>query len=134
MTGIELRRLKNNKYREIAFCNHFSFGVNCFLVHNGRSELLLLRHSANEVEVETCVDIKAYLKETDNNIVSLKSLPQNPAEVFICTQANLFVIEINTFYRPSYGFHASFITKLTTLNVTVFSRRAGNSLLRAKQP
>jgi hypothetical protein len=51
MTGMELRRLKNHKYKEILVCNHFSFGANCFLVHNGRPELLLLRQNANEYEV-----------------------------------------------------------------------------------
>jgi hypothetical protein len=81
---------------------------------------LLLRQNAAETEIEVCVDLKAFVKEGDNNIISIKSLPQNPAEVFICTQANLFVVEINTFYRPSYGFHPSFTTKMTTLNVKTF--------------
>lgn len=49
MTGMELRRLRNNKYKEITFCNHFSFGPNCFLVHGAKTELLLLRPNANEV-------------------------------------------------------------------------------------
>lgn len=127
MTGMELRRLKNHKYKEIVVCNHFSFGANCFLVHNGKPELLLLRQNANEYEVEECVDFKNYLREADNNIVSIKTLPQNPAEIFVCTQSNLFVIEINKFYRPSYGFHHSFTTKLTTLNVEYAISRAKSS-------
>ena len=61
MTGMELKRIKNHKYKEIVVCNHFSFGVNCFFVQNGRPELLLLRQTPNEYEVEECVDLKLYL-------------------------------------------------------------------------
>ena len=73
------------------------------------------------------MDLKNYLKEADNNILNIKNLPQNPEEIFIATQANIFVIEINKFYRPSYGFHNDFVTKLTTINVCMIISRANNS-------
>lgn len=47
MTGMELRRIKNNRFKEIAICNHFSFGLNCFLVHNAKSSLQILRLGPN---------------------------------------------------------------------------------------
>jgi hypothetical protein len=90
MTGMELRRLKNNKFKEIVFFNHFSFGANCFLVHSYKSELLMLRVS-QDYEIEDCIDLKNSIREGDSNIVSVKTLPQNPAEVFLCTQSCLVV-------------------------------------------
>ena len=117
MTGMELRRLKNNKFKEISFFNHFSFGANCFLVHSYRTQLALLRISPTDYEVEECLDVKNFLSEGDPNIVSVKTLPQNPSELFVCTSSCLLVVEVNKFYRPSFGFSQCFSTKLTTLNV-----------------
>ena len=55
MTGIELKRLKNSKFKEISFFNHFSFGANCFLVHSYKSQLVLFRVNNQEYELEECV-------------------------------------------------------------------------------
>lgn len=117
MTGMELRRLKNQyKYKEIAFFNHFSYGANCFLVHNYKSQLNVLRVNPQDDDISDCINLKDYA-DGDPNIVAVKTLPQNPSEIFICTSSNLVIVEINKFYRPSFGFHQGFTTKLTTLNV-----------------
>lgn len=79
MTGMELKRLKNNKYKEIAFFNHFSFGANCFLVHSHKSQLVLLRVNANEYELEDCVDLKNLIREGDSSIATVRTLPQHPS-------------------------------------------------------
>ena len=50
MTGVELRRLKKSKYKEIAFFNHFSAGANSFLLHSNRSQLHLLRLTPSDYE------------------------------------------------------------------------------------
>ena len=118
MTGIELKRLKNSKFKEISFFNHFSFGANCFLVHSYKSQLVLFRVNNQEYELEECVELKNFIKD-DINIVSAKTLPQNPSEIFLCTNSSLVVVEVNKFYRPSFGFNQSFSTKLTTLNVPI---------------
>ena len=123
MTGMELKRLKNNKYKEIAFFNHFSFGANCFLVHSHKSQLVLLRVYTNDYELEDCVDLKNFIKDGDSLISTVRTLPQNPSEIFICTMSSLVVIEINKFYRPSFGFNQSFCTRLTTMNVYFFIDR-----------
>jgi len=52
--------------------------------------------------------------------------------VFICSQSGIVVIEINKFYRPSYGFHQIFVTRLTTLNVLHNEIRVKNSSLEVK--
>jgi len=129
MTGMELRRLKNNKFKEISFFNHFSYGANCFLVHSYRAQVTLFRINQTDFEVDECIDIKGFLSEVagDTNIVSVKTLPQNPAEIFICTHSSLLVIEVTKFYRPSFGFSQCFSTKLTTLNV-IFVLYSINSL------
>jgi len=71
--------LKNNKYKEIAFFNHFSAGANSFLVHSNRSQLNMLRLTVNDYEIEEYIDIRSVVKEGDNSIVSIKTLPQYPA-------------------------------------------------------
>ena len=92
MTGMELRRLKNSKFKEISFFNHFSFGANCFLVHSYRSQLVLLRVNNNEYELEECVELKNFIREPDINIVSARTLPQNPSEIFLFTNSYLIVV------------------------------------------
>jgi hypothetical protein len=62
MTGMELRRLKNHKFKEIAAFNHFSFGANCFLAHLGKSSLALLRVNGNDVEIEDCFDLRSVVR------------------------------------------------------------------------
>lgn len=79
MTGMELRRLKNNRYKEIAFFNHISFGANCFLVHSHKSELMVIRVNVNDYDYEECIDLKTYLKEADTAIATVRTLPQNPS-------------------------------------------------------
>ena len=63
------------------------------------------------------MELKNFIRENDTNIVCAKTLPQNPAEIFLVTNSFLVVVEVNKFYRPSYGFNHCFSTKLTTLNV-----------------
>lgn len=131
MTGMELRRFKNPAHqREIVICNHFSFGAGCFLVHRGHTGVGLLR-GEGEVE-ESVVDIRSYVGEGDCQISWLGNRPSQPSELFICTQANLFVIEVNKFYRPGYGFHPAFLTRMTTLNVPQPPLRAGTLSRRGR--
>jgi hypothetical protein len=62
MTGMELRRLKNHKFKEISAFNHFSFGANCFMAHSGKSSLTLLRVNGNDVEMEDYFDLRSAVK------------------------------------------------------------------------
>ena len=49
-------------------------------------------------------------------IQSLKCLSHQPSNLFVVTQNNLAILELDKFYRPAFGVHCGFLTRLSTIN------------------
>ena len=61
--------------------------------------------------------MKDFIHQQQLSILTIKNIPEYPTNLFILTSTDLLIMEMDKFYRPTYGYHSSFVTKLTSGNV-----------------
>ncbi|CAM6005904.1 unnamed protein product [Sphagnum balticum] len=73
--------------------------------------------------MEQCLDVRGIVREGESGIIAIRGVAHSPPEVLLATGGGLALVEIDKTYRPSFGFHPSFSTRLSTLNMLHEQRR-----------